>query len=229
MPTFQYNIAPNPRGGFTSRPVLRKPVSDQTLLEGISAQTGFSPEQVTQVVNATLDAIMKSAAQSDYSMAFLGRLRFTPSCGGSQSRQDDFHTADNLNAGVALTIDPRDITKWRRTLRLESQGLMGKITPEITSVISLEGGQVDAYQPGRLLEVRGNNLRFDRDDPAQGIFFTPAGGTEVRAGVYGPLLPKTVSVLVPTGLTGPLEVRIAAYINGSVRAFIYSMPLTQLP
>lgn len=229
MPTFQYNIAINPRGGFTSRPVLRKPVSDEALLDGISAQTGLPPEQVAQVINATLDAILKSAAQSDYSTGFLGRLRFRPNCGGSQSQHDDFHTAEDIQAGVALTLDAGSIAKWRRTLRLESLGLVGRITPEVTSVICQEDAQADAYQPGTLVELKGHNLRFDRDDPAQGVFFTPAGGAEVRASVYGPLLPGAVCALVPAGLTGPLKVRIAAYIKGSVRTFTYTTPLSQQP
>ena len=75
--------------------------------------------------------------------------------------------------------------------------------------------------------LNGDNLRFDRADVTQGVFFRAGSAAEVRATVYGTVTPTSLSVLVPATLSGPLTVRVAAYINGSVRSFTYMTPITQ--
>ena len=52
----------------------------------------------------------------------------------------------------------------------------------------------------------------------------PAGvaAAEVRATEYGAVLPQSVVVLVPGTLSGDLSVRVASFINGSVRSVTYT-------
>jgi hypothetical protein len=50
----------------------------------------------------------------------------------------------------------------------------------------------------------------------------------VRATTYGPIRPSSVIVLVPSGLTGPLQVRITASINGGYRSYLYSFTINNV-
>ena len=229
MATFRYNVAPNSNGGFTTRPVLDEPVTDATLLDLIATDTGLSKEQVTTVLNKTLDRILECSSGCAYSNGFLGRLRFRPTSGGSQTAPGDFNNADELNAGVALAFTADTLSTWRGTLTLESMGELGKVSPHIASILSQDNGQEDAYKPGTLIELSGHNLRFDKADLSQGVFFRAGAAAEVRATTYGTVTPTSLSVLVPASLSGPLNVRVAAFINGSVRSFSYMDPITQLP
>ena len=74
--------------------------------------------------------------------------------------------------------------------------------------------------------IHGQNLRFNKADLTQGVFIRNGNNPEVRLTVYGPINPGSVTALIPTGTTGAQTVRIAAYINGSVRSFTYQTPLT---
>ncbi|MBU0637274.1 MAG: DUF4469 domain-containing protein [Planctomycetes bacterium] len=62
----------------------------------------------------------------------------------------------------------------------------------------------DVYTPGGLLELRGFRLKFNNDQPDEGVFLRPAaGGAEVRADNCLEVFPKRVLGIVPAGLTGP--------------------------
>lgn len=80
-----------------------------------------------------------------------------------------------------------------------------------------------------MIQVRGDYLNLRPTDPTQGIFFKPASGPEVRAADYATIKPKSLVVLVPAGLSGALTVRVACFINGSVRSDTYTNPLITGP
>ena len=64
--------------------------------------------------------------------------------------------------------------------------------------------------------------------PRQGGFFRSGSDPEVRATVYGTITPSSLSVLVPATLSGPLNVRVANKINGSVRSFTFMDAITPI-
>lgn len=64
--------------------------------------------------------------------------------------------------------------------------------------------------------------------PRQGVFFRSGSDPEVRASVYGTITPTSLSVLVPATLSGPLNVRVANKINGSVRSFTFMDAITPI-
>lgn len=226
MPTFKYNVAPNPNGGFTTRPVLGEPATSDFILAQIAAKSGATPEACTAVLNATRDVILECAQGCAYATSILGWLRFRPTSGGSQPGSADFDNPDEMNCSISLSITAETITAWRSTLTLESQGEVGLLSPYIASIESGENGQEDHYTAGTMVIIHGQNLRFNKADLTQGVFIRNGNNPEVRLTVYGPINPGSVTALIPTGTTGAQTVRIAAYINGSVRSFTYQTPLT---
>jgi hypothetical protein len=226
MPTFKYNVAPNSNGGFTTRPVLGEPATSDFILAQIAAKSGATPEACTAVLNATRDTILECAQGCAYATSVLGWLRFRPTSGGSQPAPDAFDNPDEINASVALSFTADTITGWRSTLTLESQGEIGKTTPYVASIESMENGQEDHYTAGTMIGINGNNLRFNKADLTQGVFIRTGNNPEVRLAVYGPITPTSITALIPTGTAGAQTVRVAAYINGSVRSFTYQTPIT---
>jgi hypothetical protein len=229
MPTFKYHTAPNPKGGFTTRPVLGEPVTDETFFNLAAAKSGgLTPEQIRTGLTAVLDTVLECSSGCAFSTGLLGRLRFRPTSGGSQPGPADFDNPDEMNCDVALSItaDARDA--WRSTLTLESMGEVGKVSPDIDSILSQENGAPGKYAPGTMIELSGHRLDLDKSDVTQGVFFRSGNNAEVRAMVYGTITPTSVSVLVPATLSGPLAVRVASKINGSVRSFTYMDAITPI-
>jgi len=221
MPTFKYLVAPNPNGGFTTRPVFGEPATDEAILAALAAKSGLTTEQCAAVCLALRDTLLECAAGCAYSHGFQGWLRFRPVSGGSQPAPGDFDNPDEMNAGVALSMTAAVITPWRATLTLENMGEVAKVVPYVASIISQENGQEDHYTAGTMILLNGENLRFNKADLTQGVFLRSGNDPEVRCTVYGPILPGSITVLIPPGLTGDLTVRVSAFINGSVRSHTY--------
>ena len=118
------------------------------------------------------------------------------------------------------------IRQWRSSLSLESMGEVGLLTPVIDSIIDMTTTQPDKYTAANVVQLRGNDLRFKLGDPNQGTFFRSGSAAEVRGSLYGQNEPGIVSVAVPAALSGPLQVRYAAYINGSIRSYTYTHLIT---
>ena len=226
MPTFQYHVAPNPKGGFTTRPVLGQPVTEEFFMNKVATDAAVTPEQAAAVFDAIFNTVLACAAGCDHASDIRGKLRFRPTSGGSETAPDGFSTPVDINADVALSLTAAARDAWRSTLTLESQGEVGKLSPLIDSILSQETGAENFYVPGTLIEINGDNLRFQKNDVTQGVFFRSGNNPEVRATIYGTVTPTSLSVLVPATLSGPLTVRVAAFLNGSVRSFTYMDPIT---
>ncbi len=227
MPSFKFNIAPLAAGGFTTRAVRGAQADETAITAAIAAATGVTTAQVPAVIQAFFDKIILCSAGCDWSPEMYGCVSFRPTSGGSQPLPTDFHNADDINADIAISLSAEKIRQWRAGLTLESLGEVGKITPIIDTVINQATSAINTYVPGKMIQLRGDNLRLNQDDLTQGVFFKAGVAAEVRATVYGTMDPGSISVLVPADLTGPLSVRVAAFINGSVRSYTFTTLITQ--
>ena len=227
MPSFQYNVAPNSNGGFTTRPVLGTLLTEQAFIERMMAITGLTKEQCQSATDAVFDIICGCASSCDHATDIRGRFRFRPTSGGSQSTPDAFNNAAEINADIAISLTAAKRDSWQSQLTLESMGEVGKVSPVVDSILSQENGQTDVYVPGTMIVINGDNLRFDKTDVQQGVFVRSGNNAEVRLTVYGTVTPTSLSVFMPDTLTGPQTVRVAAFIHGSVRSFTYMTPVAQ--
>lgn len=226
MSTYKYNVAPNPKGGFTTRVVLGNQIVEADLTAAIAAAAGVTAPQADAVIRGLFTRLLAAAADCNWSSGLYDAISVRPTSGGSETAPDQFHNADDLAANVQMAFSADQIRAWRASLSLQSQGQVGQVTPVIDTILSEDNGAVDHYTPGNLIRLRGDHLKFKKTDTAQGVFFQPATGAEVRATIYGSIDPSEVTVLVPATLSGPLGVRVAAFINGSVRSFTYTHPIS---
>ncbi len=224
--TFKFNIAPLAGGGFTARAVRGAQTDEATMSAAIAAAAGVDAEKVPLVVQAFIQQLLSRAAISEWSPELYGCVSYRATAGGNEVAPTDFHNADDLNAGVAVAIAAEKIRIFRSTLALESMGEVGLVTPVIDSILDITTGQQDKYTVANMIQLRGDDLRFKMNDATQGVFFRSGSAAEVRATLYGQNEPGIVSCAVPAALSGPLQVRIAAFINGSIRSYTYTHLIT---
>ena len=202
------------------------PVTDEALLSLISGTAAVTPVQAEAVIRALVTHIQACSAGCAYTRKFLGILGFQPTSGGSAASPDGFHNAADINAGIAITLTRETIEDWQGTLILEHMGELGKLTPIIDSLINQATGALNIYTAGDLMQVRGDNLKFNRSNTLEGIFLTNAAGVETRCTIYADIEPQSFTFLIPPGTTGTQTVRMAAYISGSLRTFTYNAQIT---
>ncbi|MBL9133996.1 MAG: DUF4469 domain-containing protein [Verrucomicrobiaceae bacterium] len=226
MSTFTYHPAPKSSGGFTTRAALGDAVTTDFITAQVATATGLTPVQVESAVKTFFQTLLACSAGCGWSNNLYDIVRFRPTSGGSSPQPDGFHNADDINADVALSYTKEAIDAWRATLTLESLGEVGKVTPIIDTILNQDTGEADKYTPGSLIQLRGDNLKLNRADITQGVFFKAGAAAEVRATSYADIEPLSLTVLVPASLSGPLTVRVAAHINGSVRSYTYTNFIT---
>lgn len=224
--TFKFNVSPKSTGGFRTNAVLGTQIDEAALVASIATETDVVPEKVPLVIKALFTHLRSCTHGCNWATALFGELSVRPTCGGSSPSPDGFQNAEEINADIALSFTAEIIQQWRATLQLESQGTKGLVTPVIDTILCLADNAEDHYVVMDNIRLYGHDLRFDKADVLQGVFFIKADGTEVRATVYGPINPSDVTVLVPAGLTGALQVRISAHINGSLRTYLYTRTLS---
>lgn len=102
-----------------------------------------------------------------------------------------------------------------------------KKRPELDGCVNLHKGASDAeLSPGHNARIIGNQLRFDQDDPLQGLFIVPVDDNgithhsqAVRVEEFARIAPKEITFRVPDTLSPglyKLEVR-AKYRRSSLR------------
>ena len=222
MSTFKYNTAPNPQGGFTTRAVLGEQIVETDLTAMIATAAAVTPAQAELVIKTLFAKLLECSTACGWSPGLYDIIRVRPTCGGSNPAPDGFHNPDDINADVSLSYTRAAIDAWRAGLSIESMGEVGLITPIIDTIIDITTGTPDHYTAANMIQLRGDYLRFTLADPLQGTFFRSGTNPEVRGTLYGQNEPGIVSVAVPAALSGPLQVRHAATINGSIRSYTYT-------
>ncbi len=77
------------------------------------------------------------------------------------------------------------------------------------------GALNDVLTPGGVGELIGNNLKYDADDPQQGVFFIHTDGTETRAGTIARNKPSNLIFVIPSGLAaGSYTLEVRAILPG---------------
>lgn len=224
--TFNYRTAPKTGGGSSTRAVLGEQVEESAITAAAAAAAGITPAQAEAAIKSLLEQLLTAAACSQWSDGLYGLIGFRPTSGGSKEDPNQFVTPDDINANVAISFLAAKIAEWRAVLSIQSMGGVGKVTPMIEHIFNEANDNENEYTVGQNIRLVGDNLRLDKTDLTQGVFFRLADNSEVRATGYAGNEPGTLYVIVPTGVTGSVTVRIAAFINGSVRSYTFTDPIT---
>jgi hypothetical protein len=104
--------------------------------------------------------------------------------------------------------------------------VIDKPRPILTQCFDLGSGTANQeLTPGRGIHISGKLLRFDPADPAQGVFFVAADGTEMQSDELLEDRPCKLIVRVPALAAGSYTVEVRAGFNDEVRTGKLDKPL----
>ncbi len=142
-------------------------------------------------------------------------------------REDNF---DRSRHQVEANVSPG--AQFRRTIRDRARVQRAEATkpsPSPLTYVDLNTAETNSLvTPGGMGRLSGYRLKFDADDPTQGLFFVAADHSETHVAVVGQNLPAELMFLVPTGLTSgeyTLAVRVL-YGEDDLRTGTLDAPLT---
>lgn len=77
--------------------------------------------------------------------------------------------------------------------------------------------------PDDMGQLTGRRLRFDPDDPAQGIFFIDDGGGETRVDKVGKMMPSELVFAIPPLAPGDYALEVRTLFDGDVKLSVGSL------
>ncbi len=140
--------------------------------------------------------------------------RIVPSISGVFDDRQEAFSADkhriNLNIHPGLRL--REI---RNDIQVEKvEGRPAQPVPmDILDVVS--GSMNDVLSPGGVGDLRGNDLKYDHEDPQQGIFLVASDGTETRMDTIIRNKPSNLIFMIPESLAaGTYALEVRAILTG---------------
>jgi len=191
-------------------------------------------EQGSTVVKADILSVLEDYHTAIENMVLEGVHVLTPganygaSIKGIFNGQDD--TFDPSRHQVRASVSPG--SRFRKAMDERAQpSKQEAVLPrpsllEFTDLNSEERNSV--LTPGGMGKMVGHRLKFDAEDPAQGIFFLAAEGGETRVAVVGRNKPAELMFMIPADLAAgdyTLEVR-AGFGEEEIRSGALKVPLT---
>ena len=104
MSTYKYNVAPLASGGFSARAVRSTPAPQSVFTDHIAAAAGITPAQVELAIPAFFAKLAECAGGCAWSPELYGCVGFTPTSGGNEPSPADFHTPDDINADISISL-----------------------------------------------------------------------------------------------------------------------------
>jgi hypothetical protein len=184
-------------------------------------------ERSSTITRADALAVLEEYFGAIESLVLEGFKVVTPSAVYGVSIKGVFDSAADGYDSSRHSIEPSVSAgaQFRRAVRERAQVQKAEATkprPNPVEFIDTNTGRRNSIlTPGGMAQLLGHRLKFDLNDPAQGIFFTHVGNgdTPVRAEVVGKNLPSEIMFLVPAALPdGDYALTIKAQFGDEMRA-----------
>ena len=211
-----------------------RPLPDQTrgldkILRAVQEKTTVSDADIAAVITSfireIINGLVDGARVSIDGLADFG-VRLSQSM---TSATEDFDFDQGGELRIAATIKPA-VTEDVRSDATFAKVATAQKVPVLTAFTDSASGQDNAYSPGFIAEVTGDNLKIgDLNDITQGVFFiSEADGTPSRASVFQNNGDRKLVFNIPGGLSGNqnFEVRTRYTPGGSLRSGRLVDPLT---
>jgi hypothetical protein len=139
-----------------------------------------------------------------------------PGLPGVFEGEDDSYDPARHQAEINANASPALLDAFRSAVEFEKVDRGRAIpVPENYHDIPSETRN-NTLTPGGVARVTGVNLKFDPDDPEQGVFFLAEDGAETRAETYARIKPGEVILVAPSELAaGAYELEVRAHVYGS--------------
>jgi nucleoid DNA-binding protein len=199
-------------------------VTVENLLSNIVTKTALSATDVRAAISALNEEVIAALADGR-SVHIAGLCRLSLSLSETLPAPNA-EVTPNVVVKVNIQADHTLREAIRSTTRMEKV-VRGTKRPIILSFVDVASNGKDRFTPASIGRVIGDNLKFDPSDVEQGVFFIDEDGAEVRAQVYSQTGNTGITLLVPNGLTGSLQLAVRTRYNGGpLRSETYDSLLT---
>jgi predicted histone-like DNA-binding protein len=217
-----YRIEQNSLKGscYYARVMRADTVNLAQLVTNISSKTSLSPSDINGVVTALIEEVTQALIAGN-TAEIDGLVSFTPTLIGSFETQD--HVVTKANAQLKIS------TQENRALRANvaaqatyiRESSIVKI-PAISNFFDVATQTYDQYTSGSIIRLEGENLKFNLDQPDEGVF-VHASVPETRLTTYSISGNKRIDVMIPVDITGNLTVIVRTRYTpgGDLRQGIY--------
>lgn len=202
---FRYRIVKKSVGTapYTTRPDLGPVVTQEEIVRQLQNFTNLTEGQILQVLDSLFQILQTAALAGRPTEMLFGCFRISLSCGGAIEDLEQTLTIEDINPEVTIHLSSPFQKEFLANVTLERTGVAGERVPEIDYLINLTTENNNTYTPGGPLRLVGEDLKFQKSDTEQGVFFrSEADGSEVRASLYIEVTKGNVVFMAPSDLTG---------------------------
>jgi hypothetical protein len=212
MNTIKYSLVPNRLNTsveipYLPRTVLNGSLSGPSLINAICWGSTVTPADCKAVLENLNRVVTENLSQGRSVNLEFVNLR--PSVKGFFDSPDETFQKEKHKISISVSATGEIIRK----VNLEAtptRVVANRSEPNLTSWVNLSiEGSVNP-SVGQLIEVRGSRLRFDKNDPRQGIFFIKDDGSSIRATEYSNIGGNRVSLKLPEGIEPGESLRLQA-------------------
>lgn len=213
---------------YTTRPDLGTSVKEDEVLSHLETASAVTRGDILNVFANLREYLLQAARDSRPSETLFGMFRVGLSCGGALDDPQQEISLEELGPKMELYAAAQLQKEFLAGLSVERSGLDGVRTPEIELIKNDLNDHIDTYTADDAILIKGDNLKFDEGDVAQGVFFTPqSGGAAVRATRYYDNTSGTIRARVPAGVTGAQLVTVTVQIGAHLRQTVYTNALAE--
>jgi hypothetical protein len=227
---FRYRVKRKAVGAskYTTRPDLGPTATQDEIVELMIKQSGLSPGEIQNVMSTLRDVLVSLARDTRPTEVLFDLLRLGLSSGGAVDDPEQSLTAEDIQPSMNLYLSASAQSDFNTNLVLERTGIDAARAAIIDLVRSDKTDALDAFTPGDLLRIIGENLKLLESDLTQGVFLAPiGGGPEVRLTRYVENTTGTLAVIVPATITGAQRLIVRVKFGTELRETIYGKPLAQ--
>ena len=227
--SFRYILRPNQSSpnNTSTRADLGVAVEDTEFFARVAQLSTKPVADCEAIFDSIMATFVEFARDTRSTLHLRDRLRMQPSSGGSFPTGTEPHTAKDIGAKMKFSAGPELVSAFETNLSIERTGEEGVRTPVVDRVTDNRTGTLDHYTPADVLDIEGDNFEINPADTNQGVFFAAATGSPVRATRYISVSNTRMTVLVPSGLTGSVNLSVACkYDTTTIRTGHYPAALT---
>jgi hypothetical protein len=227
---FQYQIVKKSIGTapYTTRPDFGTVLTQKELIRQLGDFTSLTEGQIENVMDSLFRVLLTNALAGRPTEILFGSFRISLTCGGAIDDLQRTLTIEDINPQVTIHLSSSFQKEFLANVTIERTGVAGERVPAIESSINSTTENNDTYTPGGPMRIVGDDIKFQKSDPEQGIFFrSEADGTEVRASLYIEITKGNVILMTPSELTGDQKLIVRVKYGNNLREAIYQTTLPQ--
>ncbi|MBC6420751.1 MAG: DUF4469 domain-containing protein [Hormoscilla sp. SP12CHS1] len=172
--------------------------------------------------------LVETARSGRGSETLFDLFRISLASGGSIEDPGETITQEEIDPRIVIYMAATVQRDFTNNLSIKRTGIASDRLPQIDVVRNMATENLDAYTPGNVLGVTGEDLKIAKSDSAQGLFLLPErDGPETRVQQYIDNSRGTLTVLIPGDVSGPQRLLVRVKFSENLRETIYLTILTQ--